>query len=127
MVEVSALGRHLMDQIGRLIPVLPVPLVARVLLAVKDGAALSEMEIKSQVGAQVEQMQARGAHVYVPRSDWDYAVGAGLRMLTLRHLVNESAGLRLMVGSLWMAILAASTLGFLYPRFFAPVLLIQIF
>ena len=38
-------------------------------------------------------LQARGAHVYVPRSDWDYAVGAGLRMLTLRHLVNESAGL----------------------------------
>ena len=93
MVEVSALGRHLMDQIARLIPVLPVPLVARVLLAVGDGAAFSEMEINSQVGAQVEQMQARGAHVYVPRSDWDYAVGAGLRMLTLRHLVNESAGL----------------------------------
>ncbi len=93
MAEVSALGRHLMDQIARLIPVLPVPLVARVLLEVKDGAALSEMEIKSQVGAQVEQLQARGAHVYVPRSDWDYAVSAGLRMLTLRHLVNESAGL----------------------------------
>ena len=71
---------------------LPVPLVARVLLAA-DGAAFSEMEIKSQVAAQVEQLQARGAHVYVPRSDWDYAVSAGLRMLTLRHLVNESAGL----------------------------------
>ena len=53
--QVSALGRHLMDQIGRLIPVLPVPLVARVLLAAKDGA-LSEMEIKSQVGTQVEQL-----------------------------------------------------------------------
>ncbi len=72
---------------------LPVPLVARVLLETKDGAALSEMEIKSQVGTQVEQLKARGAHVYVPRSDWDYAVGAGLRMLTLRHLVDESAGL----------------------------------
>ena len=93
IVEVSALGRHLMDQIGRLIPVLPVPLVARVLLAAEDGTAFSEMEIKSRVAAQVEQLQARGAHVYVPRSDWDYAVGAGLRMLTLRHLVDESAGL----------------------------------
>ena len=92
IAEVSALGRHLMDQIARLIPVLPVPLVARVLLETKDGP-LSEMEIKSQVGTQVEQLKARGAHVYVPRSDWDYAVGAGLRMLTLRHLVYESAGL----------------------------------
>lgn len=93
IAEVSALGRHLMEHVGRLIPVLPVPLVARALLAANDGAALSEMEIKSQVGTQVEQLRARGAHVYVPRSDWDYAVGAGLRMLTLRHLVNESAGL----------------------------------
>ena len=76
-----------------MIPVLPVPLVARVLLAARDEAALSELEIKSRVAEQVEQLQARGAHVYVPRSDWDYAVSAGLRMLTLRHLVNESAGL----------------------------------
>ncbi len=91
--EVSALGRHLMDQVGRLIPVLPVPLVARVLLNAAKSTALSELEIKSRVGAEVEQLKARGAHVYVPRSDWDYAVGAGLRMLTLRHLVNESAGL----------------------------------
>ena len=92
IVAVSALGRHLMDQIARLIPVLPVPLVARVLLETK-GAALSEMEIKSQVGTHVQQLKARGAHVYVPRSDWDYAVSAGLRMLTLRHLVAESEGL----------------------------------
>ena len=93
IAQVSALGQHLMEHVGRLIPVLPVPLVARVLLATKDVAALSEMEIKSQVSTQVEQLKARGAHVYVPRSDWDYAVGAGLRMLTLRHLVNESSGL----------------------------------
>lgn len=90
--EVSALGRHLMDQVGRLIPVLPVPLVARVLLAVEAGA-LSELEIKSRVGAEVERLKASGAHVYLPRSDWDYAVGAGLRMLTLRHLVEEADGL----------------------------------
>ena len=32
----------------------------------------------------------------LPRSDWDYAVGAGLRMLTLRHMVDESAGMFVM-------------------------------
>jgi glycerol-3-phosphate O-acyltransferase len=89
--EVSALGRHLMDQVGRLIPVLPVPLMARVLLAC-DGA-LSELEIKSRVGAEVERLKSRGAHVYVPRRDWDYAVGAGIRMLTLRHLAEKIEGL----------------------------------
>jgi hypothetical protein len=41
--------------------------------------------------------------------------------------VNESAGLRIMVGSLWAAIMLASLAGFWMPRFLAPVLLIQIF
>jgi glycerol-3-phosphate O-acyltransferase len=29
--------------------------------------------------------------VYVPRGDQDYAITVGLRMLTLRHLVEEDA------------------------------------
>ena len=40
--------------------------------------------------------------------------------------VTESAGLRVMVGALWAAILLASIAGFAWPRFFAPVLLMQI-
>ncbi|RVT40262.1 hypothetical protein [Sphingobium algorifonticola] len=40
--------------------------------------------------------------------------------------VTESAGLRLLVGSLWAAILMASVGGFWAPAFFAPLLLIQI-
>jgi glycerol-3-phosphate O-acyltransferase len=90
--EVAKLGRHLMQAVGRLVPVLPVPLVATVLLDAA-GEPLSELELKSRVGALVQQLQAGGAHVYVPRRDWDYAVGAGLRMLTLRRLVDERDGL----------------------------------
>ncbi len=41
-------------------------------------------------------LEARGARLYVPRQDWDYAVDAGLRMLTLRHLVDEVDGLFVM-------------------------------
>jgi hypothetical protein len=40
--------------------------------------------------------------------------------------VAESAGLRLMVGSLWLAILLASVAGLRWPAFFAPVVLIQV-
>jgi glycerol-3-phosphate O-acyltransferase len=88
---VAELGHHLMNEVGRLIPVLPVPLVATVL--VRAGRPLSEMELKSEVATLVNRLEADGAHVYVPRSDWDYAVGAGLRMLVLRHLVSERDGL----------------------------------
>ena len=46
--EVAELGRHLMAQVGRLVPVLPVPLVAT--LMVEDLArARSEFEIKAEV------------------------------------------------------------------------------
>jgi glycerol-3-phosphate O-acyltransferase len=89
---VAALGRHLMAQVGALVPVLPVPLVATVLL--RDPAQrLSEFDIKSAVATLVGRLEARGARLYVPRSDWDYAVGAGLRMLRLRHLVDETDGM----------------------------------
>ena len=91
-IEVAALGHHLMGQVGRLIPVLPVPLVATVLLA-QSERAIDELELKSAVAALVQRLQAADAHLYLPRGDWDYAVSAGLRMLTLRHLVEESNGL----------------------------------
>jgi glycerol-3-phosphate O-acyltransferase len=90
--EVAALGQHLMGQVGRLIPVLPVPLVATVLLA-RSEHAIDELELKSAVAALVQRLQAANAHLYLPRGDWDYAVSAGLRMLTLRHLVEQSNGL----------------------------------
>jgi glycerol-3-phosphate O-acyltransferase len=90
--EVAALGRHLMDEVGRLIPVLPVPLVATVLLQ-QGGQAIGELELKSAVGELVRRLETRNARLYVPRSDWDYAVSAGLRMLVQRHLVVATDGL----------------------------------
>jgi glycerol-3-phosphate O-acyltransferase len=55
--------------------------------------AISELELKAEVSALVESLAARGAHIYVPRKDFDYAVHVGLRMLTLRRLVGERDGL----------------------------------
>jgi glycerol-3-phosphate O-acyltransferase len=90
--EVAALGRHLMAQVGQLIPVLPVPLVATVLLA-QGGQAIDELALKSAVAELVRQLDERNARLYLPRGDWDYAVSAGLRMLTQRHLVDSADGL----------------------------------
>jgi len=89
---VGALGRELMDAVGRIVPVLPVPLIATVFVA-QPQRALSELELKAEVGRLLARLQARGAHVYIPRGDFDYAIGVGLRMLRLRHLVEEKEGL----------------------------------
>ena len=81
-----------MEAVARVIPVVPVSLVSTVFVRSPD-AALSELELKAAVLALMERLEARGAHVYVPREDQDYAIAVGLRMLTLRRLVLAEDGL----------------------------------
>jgi glycerol-3-phosphate O-acyltransferase len=89
---IADLGRHLMARVGSIVPVVPVPLIAYVLL--EAGAKpVSELEIKASVEQLIERLRLAGAHVYIPRQDLDYAVAVGLRMLTLRRLVEEKDGL----------------------------------
>ena len=90
--RITELGDHLMGSVGKLIPVLPVPLVALVFER-NAGKALSELEIKAEVGLLIERLEAAGAHIYIPRRDRDYAITAGLRMMLLRHMVEERDGL----------------------------------
>ena len=89
---VSALGAELMGAVGSVVPVVPVALIAEVFSAAPERW-LSELELKAQVEELLERLQAAGARVYVPRGDLDYAVSVGLRMLRLRHLVEEGEGL----------------------------------
>jgi glycerol-3-phosphate O-acyltransferase len=81
-----------MDTVGRIVPVLPVPLIATIFTRYGDKA-ISELELKVQVERLAEELRARGAHVYVPRRDFDYALNVGLRMLRLRRLIGERDGL----------------------------------
>jgi glycerol-3-phosphate O-acyltransferase len=90
--RIGELARRVMDEIGRLVPVLPVPLIASVFDR-NPGRALSELEIKAEVERLIEALEARGAKIYVPRADRDYAISAGLEMLQLRHVVDEADGL----------------------------------
>ena len=90
--EMAALGAHLMQAVGRIIPVLPVPLIATALLA-NDGRALSLFDLKTEVARLLDRLHEHGAHIYIPRKDFDYAVNVGLRMLRLRRVVGERDGL----------------------------------
>ncbi|HTP94695.1 MAG TPA: 1-acyl-sn-glycerol-3-phosphate acyltransferase [Burkholderiales bacterium] len=90
--RVEALGERLMQAIGRVVPVLPVSVVAWILLH-RAGGGLSELELKAQAFDLMRELEARGAHVYLPRRDRDYAIGVGLRMLLLRRIAVERDGL----------------------------------
>ena len=89
-VEGFALG--LMHAIAAVIPVVPVALVATVFVR-NPARGWSALELKGEVLRLMGQLEERGAHVYVPRRDQDYAITVGLRMLTLRRLVQEDDGL----------------------------------
>jgi glycerol-3-phosphate O-acyltransferase len=93
-LETAALGADLMRSVGRIVPVVPVPLIAMV-FARNPARRLSALELKAEVERLLEDLERSKAHVYVPRSDFDYAINVGLRMLLTRHLVDESEGLYL--------------------------------
>jgi len=86
------LGRELMQAVGRVVPVVPVALMATV-FAQSPERAFSELELKAEVAPLLRRLEAAGAHVYVPRGDLDYALTVGLRMLRLRRMVLETDGL----------------------------------
>lgn len=90
--RMDALAGELMEAVGKVIPVLPVPLVATAFLR-SGERRLSGLELKAEVLKLIRALTAAGARVHVPRSDQDYAVEVGLRMLTLRRLVIEEDGL----------------------------------
>jgi glycerol-3-phosphate O-acyltransferase len=90
--EVEQLGAHVMNEIGHVVPVTPVALVASV-FAQNPGKSFSELELKFAAFGLMTQLDKQGAHLYVPRQDHDYAITVGLRMLILRDLVTEKDGL----------------------------------
>src|SRR6267154_2554827 len=92
--ETAALGEHLMRSVGLVVPVVPVPLMATVFVRDPERR-LSALELKAEVGQLIARLERSAAHVYVPRRDLDYALDVGLRMLLMRHLVEEHQGIYL--------------------------------
>lgn len=90
--HVQKLAVDLLTSVGRIVPVLPVSLIATIFVAAPKRP-YSEEEIKIKALELQQHYQALGAHVYIPRDDAEYSVAVGLRMLTLRKLVIQDGNL----------------------------------
>lgn len=90
--KIGILAEELMHEVGRMVPVLPVTLVASV-LEQHYPERLDTLTLKAKANTLIQQLEQAGAHVYIPRQDRDYAIDVGLRMLTLRRLVDAQDGL----------------------------------
>ncbi|MBK8456215.1 MAG: 1-acyl-sn-glycerol-3-phosphate acyltransferase [Phyllobacteriaceae bacterium] len=62
---VEALGDRLMTEIARVIPALPVSLVALALTETSD-APLDELALKARVGETIDRLAQKGAHIHIP-------------------------------------------------------------
>ncbi|QGX97310.1 glycerol-3-phosphate acyltransferase [Roseovarius faecimaris] len=84
--DVKDLGRVLMEKIGAEVPVLPTPLVARILL--EADAPVPEDRLDDLM--QAAMAEAPEAHVHLARGDIQYTAEVGLRMLRKRGLVEDT-------------------------------------
>jgi len=89
--RLAELGAELMEAVARVVPALPVSLLATALLE-GDGAPASTLELHARTRALMRRLGAAGAHVYLPRDDEEYTVGVGLRALVERRAVEERGG-----------------------------------
>jgi len=89
--DVAPLAEDLMQRIGGITPVLPVALVATI-FARSPQLSINELALKSEVFNLLQQLEQAGFRAYIPRSDRDYAVAVGVRMLTLRYILTDIDG-----------------------------------
>ncbi len=82
------LGAELMSRIASVMPVTPVPLVC---FGLAQGHRTRE-SLRAFVGRAVENAQATGIIIHIPRDDLDYTVEAGVRALIERRLLTEEDG-----------------------------------
>jgi glycerol-3-phosphate O-acyltransferase len=88
--QVEKLAGGLMQRVARMVPVLPIPLVAEALLAEPEG--VTDFDLKARIYRRIEALQAKGAVIMVPSYTRSYTVDTALDMLKLRHLVIEQDG-----------------------------------
>ncbi|WP_305968828.1 MULTISPECIES: 1-acyl-sn-glycerol-3-phosphate acyltransferase [unclassified Mameliella] len=84
--DATGLAQELMSRIAGIVPVLPVPLVANLLMRGPQSRAELEAACSSALDSIPQ------AHVHLPRNSRDYVVEVGLRALIERGIVKEVDG-----------------------------------
>ena len=90
-VEVGKLAEHLMESIARVIPILPVPLIATVLLDNDKG--LSNFDIKMKVHNLIDLLQKNGAPIRNKEKPKESTIDHAINMLFMRKLILEENGI----------------------------------
>lgn len=90
-MEVEKLCKVLMHSIEQVIPVLPVPLVATVFLQHPESQ-LSAFDVEAHVNQLIDDIQSKGAPVFISSRSRVQLIVTALNMLKIRRLIVESDG-----------------------------------
>jgi glycerol-3-phosphate O-acyltransferase len=84
----KALGKELMGRVGKVIPILPASLVARVFLT-NQKTTLTKETVIQKCNVALAKLLDNGAYMHIPHKNFEYAVEVGLRMFVLRHVIQK--------------------------------------
>ncbi|WP_372370372.1 1-acyl-sn-glycerol-3-phosphate acyltransferase [Candidatus Uabimicrobium sp. HlEnr_7] len=83
--EISKLTEYLMESISKVIPILPIPLIANILLDNKNG--LSSFDIKIKVDSLIKELQNNGAPIKNDERPKERTIDHAIEMLFMRQLI----------------------------------------
>lgn len=90
--EVEKLSLRLLDSIRTIIPVLPVPLAAYVLVENRD-TWMTEFDLKARIYNMMEDLKANGATVNIPGKSREDTINSAINMLKIRKMIIRNDGL----------------------------------
>jgi len=91
-VQVEKLVNQLMSQVESVIPILPVPLMCRVLLHNGDKW-LGELELKKLAAEEIDKLRSAQAPISITPNAYEGVLNAALLMLQARGLLEQENGL----------------------------------
>jgi len=91
-VQVEKLANQLMEQVENVIPILPVPLMCRVLVQHEDKW-LGELELKKLASEEIDKLRSVQAPISITSNAYEGVLSAALVMLLARGLVELDDGL----------------------------------
>jgi glycerol-3-phosphate O-acyltransferase len=89
--EVEKLSYRILDSIKAIIPVLPVPLAAFVLMENRDKW-MTEFDLKAGIYNLIEDLKAKGATVNIPDKNREETINGAINMLKIRKLIIRHDG-----------------------------------
>ena len=90
--EMERLAAHLMAAVARAVPVLPIPMLAKLLLEAGEQG-ISLFDFKAAFYRLADELRDRGAFVIPENLGREQVFNSALKMLRLRYLVTESDGI----------------------------------